>query len=891
PPVGYTIPTVATDAVLQTLPGAPFALVTGSRGEVFTVNPGPVVRIDVPVDPQGDGLWLQKQANHDDATVGDFLQYRLTLENLSSVAPVANVIITDRLPTGFRYQHGSTTIDGVPLADPIINRDGQQLQFGLGNLAAEQRVDVTYVVEITAGTRQGEAINWAQAEDVTGQLSNVAKASVEILPLFFNDNAFLAGRVLSGSCEQDDREMTGVAGVRIFLEDGSYIVTDQNGRYHFEGIEPGVHVVQADIGSLPTGYEMLPCEQTSQTAGRTFSQFVDLQGGTLWRVNFYTAPKPALTGEVHLQMTAGLDAETATFDIDLAAHTVPAENLRLTFMLPGDAQYLPGTARMNSQSISDPEILSGAVTFRIKQIAADQPLQVSFQARLDDSQGSGELPAKAMLMFDTTTAKGQRTPIVETRFHLETGQIAEGEALKLYPRFPSFVAELQKTDRGMLDQLIERLGDEQIVRVDVVGHTDNQPIARRSRHIFADNQALSEARARSVAAYLQQYLDLPETILSVRGLGERMPVADNGTASGRALNRRVELNLATTGDAEPATLSLVQATSERKTVATTGPDPTEGSGVEVTSFNNVLPQPPQIDAAWRATAANKPSLVWPPEGYIPETPSLSVMVQYLRGDRVTLELNGAPVNPLNFDGVKSQNGSDLLVAIWHGVDLRAGQNHITAAIIDKHGNPTATLNREIWFVENAYQVELLPEQSQLLADGLQTPVLALRLTDDQGHPLRPGLYSDIEVAPPHQLRQTDKLEIEEPATIETGQPRFVTGPNGVVFVTLEPTTQSGQVNLTVPLPGGMTQDVRAWLKPSMRDWVLVGFAQGTIGYNTIDGNMQNLKSAGLEEDFYHDGRTKFFAKGAIKGEWLLTMAYDSDKPNLDGESLHQVIDP
>ena len=49
--------------------------------------------------------------------------------------------------------------------------------------------------------------------------------------------------------------------------------------------------------------------------------------------------------------------------------------------------------------------------------------------------------------------------------------------------------------------------------------------------------------------------------------------------------------------------------------------------------------------------------------------------------------------------------------------------------------------------------------------------------------------------------------------------------------------------------------------------------------------------AGIDEHYYDDGQVKFFAKGAIKGEWLLTMAYDSDKPNRDGDSLYQMIDP
>ena len=34
----------------------------------------------------------------------------------------------------------------------------------------------------------------------------------------------------------------GIAGVRVILQDGSYTVTDEDGRYHFEGVRPGLGI-------------------------------------------------------------------------------------------------------------------------------------------------------------------------------------------------------------------------------------------------------------------------------------------------------------------------------------------------------------------------------------------------------------------------------------------------------------------------------------------------------------------------------------------------------------------------------------------------------------------------------------------------------------------------
>ncbi len=56
------------------------------------------------------------------------------------------------------------------------------------------------------------------------------------------------------------------------------------------------------------------------------------------------------------------------------------------------------------------------------------------------------------------------------------------------------------------------------------------------------NQVLSERRAEAVRQYLLQQGVAPGRAVA-RGLGERFPICSNETASGRACNRRVEINI------------------------------------------------------------------------------------------------------------------------------------------------------------------------------------------------------------------------------------------------------------------------------------------------------------------------------------------------------------
>jgi outer membrane protein OmpA-like peptidoglycan-associated protein len=68
--------------------------------------------------------------------------------------------------------------------------------------------------------------------------------------------------------------------------------------------------------------------------------------------------------------------------------------------------------------------------------------------------------------------------------------------------------------------------------LEIVGHTD-------SKGSKAYNQKLSERRAKAVADFLRTFG--VKNDMSVSGMGETQPVADNATDAGRAQNRRVEI--------------------------------------------------------------------------------------------------------------------------------------------------------------------------------------------------------------------------------------------------------------------------------------------------------------------------------------------------------------
>jgi len=87
----------------------------------------------------------------------------------------------------------------------------------------------------------------------------------------------------------------------------------------------------------------------------------------------------------------------------------------------------------------------------------------------------------------------------------------------------------------VLDSVARALVQHPELRAKSIGYTDSTGTA-------AVNQTLSVNRARAVTNYLTSK-GVPGGNLMVEGRGPNNPVADNGTAEGRAMNRRVELFL------------------------------------------------------------------------------------------------------------------------------------------------------------------------------------------------------------------------------------------------------------------------------------------------------------------------------------------------------------
>lgn len=291
PPEGYRFSSVLPAESFTQFADGSFVITDASYGEGFSLGEAGPLRFDIPLDPETD-LVLNKAADRATGDVGDFVNYTVTIENRGQAA--APVMLYDTLPVGFRYVSGTSRIAEVTIDEPQISDNATLLTFPMGLIQPGETISLDYALEIGPGAPMGDAVNEAVVRDSTGaQLSNIARAGIQLREDLLRSRSTIVGRISEQSCDGDEdwvreiRRGVGVEGVRLYMETGAYVVSDPDGLFHFEGVTEGTHVVQVDEETLPKGFELMKCEENTRYAGATNSKFVDVQGGGIWRANFY----------------------------------------------------------------------------------------------------------------------------------------------------------------------------------------------------------------------------------------------------------------------------------------------------------------------------------------------------------------------------------------------------------------------------------------------------------------------------------------------------------------------------------------------------------------------------------------------------------------------------
>lgn len=239
----------------------------------------------IPLDPLASLIDVTKRVRRPTASVGEIVSFEIDIVNRSPrdlvydpVSDTGGVVLQDVLPRGLKYVNRTATLvrvrggEEIPLSaddpegirilrfDRLIDLPGVGLVRRPLDLNAGEALRLRYHTVVGADTRPRRILrNRAQLlADGNIPVSRVAEAAVRIVADPDFDQGMLLGRVW---CDEDGdgRQTTperGLAGVRVMLDSGYLAISDRDGQFHFQDIDPGTHAVKIDRGSLLPGAEL-----------------------------------------------------------------------------------------------------------------------------------------------------------------------------------------------------------------------------------------------------------------------------------------------------------------------------------------------------------------------------------------------------------------------------------------------------------------------------------------------------------------------------------------------------------------------------------------------------------------------------------------------------------
>ena len=152
-----------------------------------------------------------------------------------------------------------------------------------------------------------------------------------------------------------------------------------------------------------------------------------------------------------------------------------------------------------------------------------------------------EMYAQASTSFELSREERKSVELILKKKSLESAEYFKNELkekgfVNLYGIYFDYDKDIPKSEsKPTLTELVKFLKNNPGIKIEIIGHTDSDGAENY-------NLDLSRRRAQSVIKYLKEN-GVNTSNLKATGMGESSPVASNNTASGKALNRRVELRV------------------------------------------------------------------------------------------------------------------------------------------------------------------------------------------------------------------------------------------------------------------------------------------------------------------------------------------------------------
>jgi chemotaxis protein MotB len=269
-----------------------------------------------------------------------------------------------------------------------------------------------------------------------------------------------------------------------------------------------------------------------------------------------------------------------------------------------------------------------------------QPIQVG-EVNRTDVESSGDVVYPSDYFGEPATPESERAfEEIREEFATNLQQLIEEDSVKMRSNehwfaleiyeddmlFPSGGDQMSESGRILIQSIAETLNKDGIDNeIQIRGYTDDIPIQNRR---YSSNWSLSSARAVTVLELMQNAGISPERMVPM-GFGEHQPVAPNDTPEGRALNRRIVIQMSK----YPRALSeLERAAIEDATQ--------ELQGTTLPPVTNTTPDSGTVTPT-TGTAANQPATNTPSNSTTNNAASQSSNVRLIRAPDGTLVFRAA----------------------------------------------------------------------------------------------------------------------------------------------------------------------------------------------------------------------------------------------------------
>lgn len=242
-------------------------------------------------------------------------------------------------------------------------------------------------------------------------------------------------------------------------------------------------------------------------------------------------------------------------------------------------------------------------------------------------------------------------------------------------------------------------------------------------------------------------------------------------------------------------------------------------------------------------------------------------------NQLALGINGEEV-PERQIGTRTFNvKEEQTVLEYVGVPLKPGKNLVQLKAITPRGD----VEEESIVVYKAkppknIKTAILP--AQIAADGKTEPIVLIELLDEDGKLATSGLFLTVSCEGSNIITpDANPQQMGHQLRVEDGRAKC----------SLSSSIEAKEAKLTIEI-NDLVSHVPILYKPYLRDWIIVGLGEGTLGFD-------NVKGGDEDEGLYVNGRLAFFLRGNILGEALLTAQYDSKLPREESNTLLKKVDP